>query len=266
MSSRPLILISNDDGIYAPGIKHLWKAVHQIADIVVVAPNVEQSATSLSITIRQPLRLEKIEWSCPHTIAWSVNGTPADCIKLALNVVLPKPPSLILSGINRGSNAGRNVLYSGTIAAVMEGVMHHIPGIAFSVNDYINPSYTEVEHLIPLIVNYVLKHPLPIGTFLNVNFPSKEYGPIKGVRLTHQGKEYWAENPEQRQHPFEGHPYYWLGGRVASFQEEEDCDVEWLKRGYAAVVPINITNLTNQAHVLEERTSFEHYIKSSFQF
>src|ERR1700722_13841399 len=123
MTNQPYILVTNDDGVYAPGIKHLWKSLNQIADVVVVAPASEQSAVSLSITIRHPLRIEKIDWPLHgNAKVWSINGTPADCVKLALSVILPHPPQLIVSGINRGNNAGRNVLYSGTVAAVIEGV------------------------------------------------------------------------------------------------------------------------------------------------
>lgn len=260
MNERPLILITNDDGIYAPGIKHLWKSVQGLADLAVVAPAGEQSAVSLSITIRHPLRIEKVEWTAPHTDVWSVNGTPADCVKLALSVILPRPPQLILSGINRGTNAGRNVLYSGTVAAIIEGIMHGIPGIAFSLGDYFNPSYQEVEAFIPSIVRYVFNHPLPEGTFLNVNFPQKTPNGFRGIRLTRQGKQYWAENPEQRQHPAENMPYYWLGSRLAEFDEHPDCDVAWLKKGYATAVPIHIGDLTCHQHLENERDLFENFV------
>jgi 5'-nucleotidase len=260
MSELPLILVCNDDGVYAPGVKHLWQAIQHMAEIVVVAPSVEQSSTSLSITVRHPLRLEKVEWPLHSADVWSVSGTPADCVKLALNVVLPRAPDLILSGINRGSNAGRNVLYSGTVAAVIEGIMHDIPGIAFSVSDYSDPNYAEIEYLIPVILEYVLKHPLPIGTFLNVNFPLRKHGSIKGIQLTNQGKEYWAENPEQRQHPIEGNSYYWLGAKTALFEEEEDSDISWLSKGYATIVPIQAVNLTHHDHLRKEKQSFENFV------
>ena len=196
MMTRPTILVTNDDGIYAPGIKHLWKVLSQIADVVVVAPASEQSAVSLSITVRHPLRIEKVNWAwAPEAQAWSVTGTPADSVKLALNMILPQSPQLIVSGINRGSNAGRNILYSGTVAAVIEGVLHGIPGIAFSIADYANPDYEGVEQYIPSMIQYLLKHPLPAGTFLNVNFPKYTGTQMKGIRFTKQGLAYWAENP-----------------------------------------------------------------------
>src|SRR5262249_28069062 len=144
MVKRPYILVTNDDGVHAPGIKHLWTALAEVADVVVVAPVSEQSAVSLSITVRHPLRIEKMEWPwAKEAQVWTINGTPADCVKLALSVILPHPPQLIVSGINRGNNAGRNILYSGTVAAVIEGVMHNIPGIAFSVANYFHPDYAK---------------------------------------------------------------------------------------------------------------------------
>lgn len=262
MSSRPLILICNDDGVYAPGIKHLWKALSEIADLVVIAPAFEQSATALSITVRRPLHVEKVEWPSCNTQVMSINGTPADCIKLALNAILPRYPDFIVSGINRGSNIGRNVLYSGTVAAVIEGIMHGIPGVAFSASDYSDPAYFECEEFIVQVMNYLFKNPLPSGTFLNVNFPFKAQGKIKGVRLARQGKEYWIENPEQRSHPFEGSPYYWLGGKIATFEEEENSDVECLKRGYVAATPIKINELTDHHMLLNEKSKFDLHFDS----
>jgi 5'-nucleotidase len=260
MAKRPFILVTNDDGVYAPGIKHLWKALQDVADIVIVAPAGEQSAVSLSITIRHPLRIERVDWPFVDAEIWSVNGTPADCVKLALSVILPQAPQLIVSGINRGNNAGRNVLYSGTVAAVIEGVMHNIPGIAFSVADYFNPTYAEVESTIPIIIRYILENPLPVGTFLNVNFPKDLQKGLKGIRFTKQGKEYWAENPEQREHPAEACPYYWLGAKLATFQEDSDSDVVWLKEGYATAVPIQISDLTHHDYFEQQRQKFDIFV------
>lgn len=258
MNYRPYILITNDDGVYAPGIKQLWKALSPHADLVVVAPSSEQSAVSLSITIRHPLGIKKEEWPlAKDTPIWSINGTPADCVKLALSVILPKPPQLIVSGINRGSNAGRNVLYSGTVAGVIEGVMHNIPGIAFSVSDYINPDYESVEGYILPIIKYVLDNPLPFGTLFNVNFPKNLKEEIKGIRLATQGKEYWTEDPEHREHPMEKNSYYWLGAKLAQFNEEADSDISLLNQGFATVVPILISDLTHQRYVLDQKEKFE---------
>jgi 5'/3'-nucleotidase len=260
MDHRPFILLTNDDGVYAPGIKHLWKALQDIADVMVVAPANEQSAVSLSITIRHPLHIETVEWPFENAKVWSVNGTPADCVKLALKVILPRTPDLIISGINRGSNAGRNVLYSGTVAAVIEGIMHDIPGIAFSVTEYFNPVYSVVESYVPTIIQYVLEHPLPSGTFLNVNFPKDMDKKFQGFRFAKQGREYWAENPEQREHPAEGSSYYWLGAKLVHFEEDEESDIVLLNNGFATAVPIHVGDLTHHLHLDKCREQFETFV------
>lgn len=255
LKKRPHILITNDDGIHAPGISFLWEAIRDMADITIVAPAVEQSASGLSITVRQPLRLEKVD-RFENTEAWSVAGTPADCVKMALSVLLKNPPDLVVAGINRGSNAGRNVLYSGTVASIIEGVMHDIPGVAFSSCDYPNPDYSAAHPYIPLILKHALDHPLPHGTLLNVNFPMRHLG-INGVKMTRQGKEYFTENPDKRSHPAEGHDYYWLGIKVASYEEFEDCDITWLKKGYVTAVPVHVSELTDHAQLAQRKTTFE---------
>lgn len=255
MNLLPHILITNDDGIFAPGIKHLWESLHKFASLSIVAPLSEQSGVGLSTTIRTPLRIDH-STHFGHSKAWSVNGTPADCIKLALSVLLESPPDLVISGINRGSNAGRNVLYSGTVAGVIEGVMHDIPGIAISCWDFYDTNYSHAVQYTPNILKYILQHSLPKGTFLNVNFPPYAEG-IKGIKFTRQGKEFWAENPDKRQHPAELQPYYWMGVKPALFDEEEDCDISWLRKGYAAAVPVHIGELTDHQHLRDRREAFE---------
>lgn len=256
MTKRPHILITNDDGINAPGIKHLWKALEKIATVTVVAPLVEQSAVGVSITIRQPLRIDKIDW---HGLAnvWGVNGTPADCVKLGLNILMKTPPDLIVSGINRGTNAGRNILYSGTVGGVIEGVMHDIPGVAFSCRDFVDPDYHTAEQYVPRIVSYILEHPLSTGTLLNVNFPGREHPEIKGLKLTRQGQEFWAENLDERRHPTEGHVYYWLGAKLMEYEEHHDSDIAWLKKGYATAVPVQVGELTDHLMLKDRKSHFE---------
>lgn len=263
MNKRPRILLTNDDGIHASGIKHLWKSLKEFADLSVVAPEAEQSAVSHSITIRHPLKINSYHWENEVTV-WSVNGTPADCVKLALNVILKESPDLILSGINRGTNSGRNAFYSGTVGAIIEGIMHDVPGIALSLCENNKPRFEQIENYIPHIVQYVLKHPLPLGTFLNINFPSTR-NPIHGVRLTRQGKEYWAENPEKRHHPVEGETYYWLGSRIAEYDEHEDSDIHWLKKGYITAVPLHIGELTDHHYFSQKKENFEKVLNEKFQ-
>lgn len=249
------ILMTNDDGIHAPGIRHLWHALREIADVTVVAPDREQSAVGLSITVRQPLRVEEMDWE-GHGNIFAVNGTPADCIKIAVNVVLDQKPDLILSGLNRGSNAGRNVLYSGTVAAAIEGTMHDIPSIALSCYDYHDrPDYPAAAHHVPQILNYINEHPLPRGSLLNVNFPSSKLE-VQGFKLTSQGMEYWAENMSQRQHPAEGHDYYWLGAQLRQFEEDTDSDVVWLRKGFITAVPVQVHQLTHQNYLNEKSDHF----------
>lgn len=255
MSRRPKILVTNDDGIHAPGIRHLWSALKDIADLTIVAPASEQSAVGLSITVRNPLRIHAVDWP-ENTAAWSITGTPADCVKMGVKIILKEKPDLIVSGINRGSNAGRNVMYSGTVGGTIEGIIQGIPGIAFSCLDYFDTDYKKVETFIPHLVDYVLKHPLPTGTLLNVNFPSNHHE-IKGIKLTRQGKEFWAEDPHERNHPAEGHSYYWLGAKLQQFEEHEDSDILWLSRGYIAAVPVHVGELTDHNHLYNTREHFE---------
>jgi 5'-nucleotidase len=253
---KPLILITNDDGIHTPGIKHLAAAVKEFADVTVVAPQFDQSGVGVSITTRTPLHITPYPFY-DGIPAYSVSGTPADCVKLALRVVLKKTPDLILSGINRGTNAGRNVFYSGTIGGVIEGIINEIPGIALSCHDLHYDNFALLETPITSVVTYVLNKPLPRGTLLNVNFPPSELGKIKGFKLTRQGKQYWAEDPKMREHPVENKNYYWMGARIAEFEEEEESDISWLKKGYMTAVPVHVGELTDHNHLKLSKTDFE---------
>lgn len=255
---RPHILVTNDDGISAKGIRHLWEALRGIADVTVVAPAGEQSAVGLSTTIRNPLRIEEVLWERSDGNVWSVTGTPADCVKMAFNAIIDTKPDFVFSGINRGANAGRNVLYSGTVAAAIESVMQHVPAIAFSCQDYrIEPNYAYAAKYVPIILEYIQSHPLPPETLLNINFPGKIHDKYKGFKMTTQGRQWWAENPDKRIHPGEGNAYYWLGSKLHLDHPEADSDGAWLDKGYVTAVPIHIGNLTHQHHLDEKRTHFE---------
>ncbi len=144
MQKKPTLLVTNDDGIMAPGLKYLWEAISSIADVYIVAPSIEQSGVGLAITIRNPIQILPTPWE-NGARAWTVTGTPADCVRLGMSVLMESPPDLIVSGINRGANSGRNVLYSGTVGGVIEGVLRNIPGIAFSCVDFDNPDYKELS-------------------------------------------------------------------------------------------------------------------------
>lgn len=255
------ILMTNDDGIGASGIRHLWSALKHKAHLTIVAPSAEQSAVGLSITLRHPLHINACTWF-DHTPAWSINGTPSDCVKLGLGVIMEAKPDLVVSGINRGNNSGRNMLYSGTVAAAIEAVIHDIPGIAFSCYDYHETDYALVESYIPKIIDYILQHPMPKGTLLNVNFPSKSHKKIHGIKFTRQGQGYWMENPDKRSHPTEYHSYYWLGAKLYECEEEADSDVYWLQRGYATAVPIHVGELTHHLYLASQKSHFDAWFEN----
>ncbi len=255
-SSRPYLLLTNDDGIHAPGLRHLWEALHEFADIAIVAPASEKSGSGTSITWTQPLHLHPVHWEL-ETKAWSLNGTPADCVKMALSVVLERKPDMVISGVNRGSNSGRTVLYSGTVGGVIEAAYKDIPGIAFSFSDFeVPPIATTKEYFFPLISHF-LNHPLPRGSILNVNFPYNCKEIINGFKMTSQGKGRWIEAPERRTHP-EGKPYYWLGGKWATHSEEDpNSDVTWLEKGFITAAPIHVGELTDHYAITHYKNAFE---------
>lgn len=255
-SSRPFLLITNDDGIHAPGLRHLWEAVHEFADIAIVAPLTEKSGSGLSITWTQPLHIHPVQWE-KGTPAWSITGTPADCVKMALSVLLDRRPDMVISGVNRGSNSGRTVLYSGTIGGVIEASYKDVPGIAFSFSDFeVPPLSATKEYFFPLIRHF-LEHPLPKGSILNVNFPYNCKEKINGFKLATQGRGRWVESPDKRTHP-EGKPYYWLGGKWASHDEEDpESDVAWLEKGYIAAVPINVGEMTDHLVLSKHKHAVE---------
>lgn len=262
--NKPLkILLTNDDGIYAQGLRALWDAVHPLGEISIIAPTSEKSGTGLGQSLNKPLKIHDIPWG-DNTKAWAINGTPTDCLKLGLNVLLKEKPDLILSGVNRGSNAGRNILYSGTVGGVIEGAHKDIPGIAFSSYDYDKPNFEATQHFIPKIVEYFLKNPIPTGSLINVNFPPGPLEQIKGYRLARQGKGYWAESPDQRKHPTASHYYYWLGGKWHEYEEHPDSDVLLLSQGYITVVPIYVQELTYEKFFTEHKENFSKHFDELF--
>ncbi|MBN1914807.1 MAG: 5'/3'-nucleotidase SurE [Parachlamydiales bacterium] len=256
---NPYILITNDDGIHAPGILTLSTSLKKAEyEFAIVAPSSEKSGAGVSTSINKPLHIHPFPWQ-DKIPAWSVNGTPADCVKMAISVILKKKPDLILSGINRGANSGRNIFYSGTVGGIIEGTLRQIPGIAFSIDDFYEPSYEKLEKYIHPIIQYFLNNPLPIGTLVNVTFPQSSLE-IKGFRMVRHGQGYLTENPVQRIHP-EGRHYYWLGGKWADVVEEEDTDIALLKQGYITVVPIQINELTDHKILQQHKDPFEETFK-----
>lgn len=246
---KPLILITNDDGIFAAGLRTLINAAAEIGETVVVAPEKAQSGMSHAVTIAEPVRINKIMNTNGH-LEYSCTGTPADCVKIGLHKVLTKKPDIILSGINHGSNASVNIVYSGTMAAVIEGSMNHIPSVGFSLDDY-SPS-ADFSFTIPYvkkIIKKVLEHKLPSGVCLNVNFPYIDPSLIKGIKVCRQAKAYWDECFEERIDPHNRN-YYWLVGNFIYDDNDDDTDYKALQDNYISIVPIDC-DFTSYKHLNE---------------
>jgi 5'-nucleotidase len=254
MIKKPLVLLTNDDGIQAPGIESLWRSVKNHANTMIVAPDSEQSGMGLATSPNTLLHLKDVSRE-GYPNAWCVNGTPADCVKLGLSVVLKdKKPDLILSGINRGSNAGRCIFYSGTVGCVIEGALRGILGIAFSAESYASPIYEYFEPYIFPIISLIIKHPPPLGTFFNVTFPSTTQ--VRGIRLARQGQSYWEGRPSKSHHP-EGHLCYSLTDNWNFLpKENEESDIELLKEGFITIVPIHIREWTDVAYFQSQKEIF----------
>ena len=236
---RPLILITNDDGISAPGIRSLIRIMNTFGDVVVVAPDGPKSGIGHAITIEATLRCDKVIIEKGPQIEYSCSGTPVDCIKLAINQLLDRKPDLCVSGINHGSNSSINVIYSGTMSAAVEGALEGIPSIGFSLLDYShNADFSESENYIQTITQSVLKNGLESGVCLNVNIPKlKEAEPIKGIKVCRQANANWEEEFEERKDP-KGRTYYWLTGKFVNYDKGTDTD-EWaLSNHYVSVVPV----------------------------
>jgi 5'-nucleotidase len=253
MKERPSILITNDDGIQAPGIRHLSRALVDVADIFIVAPASEQSGVGLCISLRSQLTVSTVTWPDGAKSAWSVTGTPADCVKIGLGVLMERRPNLVVSGINRGANHGRSLLYSGTVGGAIEAVLQGVPGIAFSSYDLEDTEYEVFEPYIPKLVRYILENPLPTGTLLNVNFPRPldqrtEYP----VKLTRQGRQYWVGNPEN-----ENENTYSLGSKLSNCIENEESDTYWLRRSAITAAPIHVDELTDWHYIHTKKNEFE---------
>ncbi|MFB9051485.1 5'/3'-nucleotidase SurE [Formosa undariae] len=238
MSKKPLILVVNDDGITAPGIRTLIKIMNTIGDVVVVAPDSPQSGMGHAITVDSTLYVEKITIDNGSQKDYSCSGTPADCVKLGVREILKRRPDLCVSGINHGSNSSINVIYSGTMSAAIEAGIEGIPAIGFSLLDYNwNANFEHSESFIKTITENTLKHGLPQGVVLNVNIPNVPKKDIKGIRVCRQARANWVEKFDKRQSPM-GKDYYWLTGKFVNLDQGEDTD-EWaLENNYISVVPV----------------------------
>jgi len=234
---KPLILITNDDGADAPGIMVLSRLMMQIGEVVVVAPDGPRSAQSNALTVTHPIRFKKIEEKEGLT-RYSCTGTPTDCIKLALNEIVERQPDLIVSGINHGSNAAINVIYSGTMGAVLEGCENGILSIGFSIDNHsIEVDFSEFEQHVLKISKETLKNGLPHGVCLNVNAPK---GKISGIKVARQCDGRWTKEFAKRTDP-QGRAYFWLTGNFENHEPENEETDEWaLAKGYISIVPTKI--------------------------
>jgi 5'-nucleotidase len=238
MSKKPLILVTNDDGITAPGVRTLIEVMTTIGDVVVVAPDSPQSGMGHAITINSTLHVEHVIIDNGPQKEYSCSGTPVDCVKLAVKQILDRRPDICVSGINHGSNSSINVIYSGTMSAAIEAGVEGIPAIGFSLCNYKwSASFEACKTYVKSITENVLKYGLDSGTILNVNFPSLDKKDIKGVKICRQAKANWEEEFDKRVNP-QGREYYWLTGKFVNQDLGEDTD-EWaLAHGYVSVVPV----------------------------
>lgn len=252
---KPLILITNDDGILASGLRNLINFMLPLGEVVVVAPDKPQSGMGHAITITVPLHMHKLKKSNEHS-EYSCSGTPVDCVKLAIDKILPRKPDLLVSGINHGSNSSINIIYSGTMSAAFEGAMEGVPSIGFSLmEDAYDADFSHTETLVRTISENFIKHGLPEGICLNVNFPSNKNGELKGVKVCRQAMAHWKDDFDQRTNP-RGRDYYWLTGVFENMDKGEDTD-EWaLANNFVSVVPVHFDFTAHNAISLINKWDF----------
>jgi len=236
------ILLTNDDGIYAKGIEVLHEHLCRDYEVLVVAPETEQSAVGHAITLTDPLRVKSIQRNGGF-FGHAVKGTPADCVKLAINELMKPPPDLVVSGINLGANVGINVIYSGTVSAATEGAILGVSAIAVSINSFKDPDFEPAAHFARLLVRQVAEHGLPPHTSLNVNVPALPSNRIRGVRITRQGVTRFVEKFDRRVDP-RNKVYYWQCGSTPPFTEDGDTDASALDQDHISITPIH-HDLTN---------------------
>ena len=235
-TERPVILVTNDDGITAPGLHALVDAIKDLGDVFVVAPDSPQSGMGHAITINNLLRLDKVDVYGEHW--YQCSGTPVDCVKLAIDKILHRQPDLCVSGINHGSNSSINVIYSGPMSAAMEGAIEGIPSAGFSLlNHKLDADFSGSKEYIRKIAQNILEHGLPKGTLINVNIPDLPESKIKGVKVCRQAMAKWEEEFDERLDPNK-RKYYWLTGKFNNHDKGQDTD-EWaLANGYISLVPV----------------------------
>lgn len=255
MSTRPLILVTNDDGINAPGIRSLIEVMNDIGDVCVVAPDSPQSGMGHAITINDAVYYNHIKVGPQHShLEYSCSGTPVDCVKLAVNEVLKRKPDLCVSGINHGSNSSINVIYSGTMSAAVEAGTLGIPAIGFSLLDFaLEADFSAAKKIAKTIALQTLKNGLPKGVVLNVNIPKLRFREINGIKVCRQANAHWQEKFDKRTNPL-GRDYFWLTGEFINEDKGKDTDEYALENGYVSVVPVQF-DLTAH-HAIQELNSW----------
>jgi 5'-nucleotidase len=257
--NTPLILVTNDDGYYAKGIKSLIEVASKLGDVLVVAPDKPQSGMGHAITVNGILRLSKINFDIKNVEAYACTGTPVDCVKLAIYKVLKRKPDVVLSGVNHGANNSINVLYSGTMSAAMEGAIEGIPAIGFSLLDFAQDADFEgSKKVIETITKDVLENGMTKGTCLNVNIPAVKANEIKGIKVCRAANASWEDEFETRVDPH-GKEYFWMKGEFVNHDKGKDTDVWALENNYVSVVPVHfdltahheIINLNNRNYASE---------------
>lgn len=239
-NNRPLILVTNDDGANVPGIRNLIEIVKPLGDVVAIAPDEGRSGMSHAITIKYPLRIALLREE-DNFIFYTCSGTPADCVKLALDRLVERKPDLLVSGINHGSNTSISIVYSGTMAAAIEGGIHGIPSLGLSVVDHSpHPEFSAAVTFGEKIIRNTLSQGLPNGVCLNVNFPAEKASEIKGVKVCRQTKGFWKEEFEHRVDPLK-RDYFWLKGYFENHEPDASDTDQWaIKNNYVSVVPVNV--------------------------
>ncbi|MEE2765655.1 MAG: 5'/3'-nucleotidase SurE [Candidatus Neomarinimicrobiota bacterium] len=251
--SQPRILITNDDGIFAPGIYALWEAMCDIGDPIVVAPETEQSAVGHAITLTDPLRVVPVQRSGGFE-GFAVTGTPSDCAKIAIKSILDEKPAILVSGINQGANVGTNIIYSGTVSAATEGTVLGIPSIAISLESYKSDDWRGAKKTAVDLARHVLQYGIPKGTLLNVNVPYCDPNEIKGIKITRQGNQYFKDAFDERTDP-RGRTYYWMKGKIIDEDDSLDFDGKAVSEKYVSVTPIHF-NVTNKSYLIELNKQF----------
>jgi 5'-nucleotidase len=233
-----LILVTNDDGVYAPGIRALHDAVRHLGRAVIVAPERDKSAVSHSLTMNRPLRVRQVEEDI-HTL----DGTPTDCVTIGMNKILPQKPDLLVSGINPGPNLGDDISYSGTVSAAIEGTMYGIPSLAFSLAGEAPFDFETAAGVAWKLAAMALQFGLPEKTLLNINIPQLKPGEIRGIRFTRQGRRIYENAIQETYDPW-GRKHYWIGGGTVHWSGGEETDEHAVSSGYISVTPIQL-DLTN---------------------